>query len=1018
VNSDQIREAFLRFFEEKGHTILPSSSLIPQGDPTLLLTTAGMVQIKPYFLGLTTPPNPRLASCQKCFRTTDIDQVGDTKHLTFFEMLGNFSVGDYFKKEAIEWAWEFVTQPQWLGLSPDRLWISIFLDDEEAFDCWREIGVPTERIIRLGEEDNFWGPAGDSGPCGPCSEIHYDFGEDLGCGNPDCGPACDCARFSEIWNLVFTQYDQDREGVRAPLPKPNIDTGMGLERVAAVMQGKNSVYQADLFAPIIEGVARLSGKQYGHDQAINKAIRIVAEHARGITFLIADGLLPGNEGRGYVLRRILRRSSLFGRKLGLEGAFLSELAEITIERMGHVYPELLMNHELIRNIISLEEESFGQALDTGLNWLDRVIARAETKKEKTIRGVDIFTLYDTYGFPPELSSEIAIQRGFSADLEGFEIEMERQRERARSAHKFNTSDQASLQLYEQLGTAATGFVGYDKQRHSSSVVGLLVGGKLVKSASLGEEVEVILEETPFYGEMGGQIGDSGEIRGAQGKVEVSQAIRPLPEIVVHRSKVTEGQIAVNDRVEAEIDQARRLDIARNHTATHVLQATLRAVLGEQVRQSGSLVAPDRLRFDFTYLGSVSREQLAKIQHVVNEKIRQNLPVLGETMPYTEAISRGAIAIFGEKYGDEVRVLQVGDPQVSLELCGGTHVRSTGEIGFFHITSEGSIGSGVRRIEAITGREAERVIIQNLSTLDILAKELGTTPEEVQSKLSLTLAELDRERKRVISLEREIARGEADSLLDQVKEINGIKVISAAVSVTSLDAMREIGDRLRGGMGSGIIVLGAVYNSKPNFMVMVTPDLTIEGFHAGEIVKKVAGVAGGGGGGKAEMGQGSGKDISKLDEALRLMADIIVDQSPKNEDFWLNKGEELCDSGRYEEAITCFDNALDLNPENLDSWITKGWILGKLEKHEEALACYDKVIELDPMDELAWYNKANRLCVLGRHKEAIDCYDRATLLSPYDGEVWYNKGICFQQLGQEKEANEYFQRAKELGFPGS
>ncbi|MFC1924133.1 alanine--tRNA ligase [Chloroflexota bacterium] len=972
MTGDEIREAFLRFFKEKGHTVLPSSSLIPQGDPTLLLTTAGMVQIKPYFLGLSTPPNTRLASCQKCFRTTDIDQVGDTKHLTFFEMLGNFSVGDYFKREAIEWAWEFVTHSKWLNLPPDRLWISIFLDDDEAYKYWQAVGVTDEKIVRLGEEDNFWGPAGDSGPCGPCSEIHYDFGEGFGCGRPDCDPACDCARFSEIWNLVFTQYNQDKEGNRIPLPKPNIDTGMGLERVAAVMQGKASVYETDLFAPIVKRVAELAGKQYGQDEAVDRASRIVAEHARGIVFLIADGVLPGNEGRGYVLRRLLRRTSLFGRKLGLDRPFLNELATEIISEMGDFYPELTKNSDFIFNIIGSEEERFNQTLDTSVEVLEGMIAfRREIPKElveavdvklkqlsendmpsneindlsmwcdgavgtlfhspgknvgwleaysiftdsvkyiyqKTpwadevlsprqklsnnevmlikdklavikkmqgqISGHEIFLLHDTYGFPKELTEEIAADNDLFVDSEGFEREMERQRERARSVNKFTTGDQADLQLYDQLGIAHTNFVGYDHQRHNSGVVGLLVRGKSVDSASEGDEVDVILKETPFYGEMGGQVGDVGEIRGNHCKVSVSQSTRPLPDIVVHRAKVTEGQIAINDQVEAEIDQANRLDIARNHTATHLLQAALRAVLGEQVRQSGSLVAPDRLRFDFTHLGTISQEQLAEIQHIVNEKIRQNLPVVSNIIAYSEAISKGAIALFGEKYGDEVRVLEIGQPPFSMELCGGTHVKSTGEIGVFHIVSESGIGTGMRRIEAVTGRGAEKLFEQRLSALDVIARELGASPEEAQSKLSAVLTELDKEHKRVSSLESELARREADSLLDQVKTINGINLLSAKVSATSVENMREIGDRLKEKLGSGVIVLGAIYNNRPNFTTMVSSDLVAQGFNAGEIVKKIAATAGGGGGGKAELGQGSGKDKNKLDEALKSIRGLIT-----------------------------------------------------------------------------------------------------------------------------------------------
>ena len=889
VTGDEIRKAFLDFFEGKGHTVLPSSPLIPQGDPTMLLTTAGMVQIKPYFLGLATPPSPRLASCQKCFRHSDIESVGDTKHLTFFEMLGNFSVGDYFKREAIGWAWEFVTQ--WLKLPSERLWITIFLDDEEAFKYWQEVGVPAERIVRFGEDDNFWGPAGDSGPCGPCSEIIYDFGEEFGCGKLDCGPGCDCPRFSEIWNLVFTQYNQDKEGRRTPLPKPNIDTGMGLERTAAVMQGKVSVYETDLFAPIVARVSELAGKQYGQDETVDRAVNIVAEHARGIPFLIADGVVPNNEGRGYVLRRTLRRASLFGRKLGLEKPFLAEVATAVIAEMGNLYLELVSNQDFIFRVVDSEEERFGQTLDTGLNWLDRIMERAEEQRKRRISGEEVFMLYDTYGFPKELTAEIAAERGFSVDLEGFEQEMECQRERARAAQ---TKDVLIRPRPATAGSEAppptvtvtdsSRFVGYDKLKLETTVASLRVDDKLVDRTVEGQEVGVTLRETPFYGEMGGQVGDTGEIRSSKGKVAVSNAIR-RGELIIHQGRVTEGSLSVNDSVEAEVDVSRRLDIARNHTATHLLQAALRAVLGERVRQSGSLVAPDRLRFDFTHLGSVDKEQLAEIQRLVNEKIRENLPVASKDMAYTEAVSMGAIALFEEKYGETVRVLKIGDPPFSMEVCGGTHVKSTGEIGFFHITTEGGIGSGMRRIEAVTGRGAERFLEQRLSTLETMAQELQTLPEGVQGKLSATLAELDKERKRALSLERELARETAESLLSQVESIDGINVLSARVSTISPEAMRAMGDRLKERLGSAVIVLGAIYNDRPNFMAMVTRDLVAKGFHAGEIVKQIAKVAGGGGGGRAELGQGSGKDVTKLDKALKQAGRVTTKHYDKDSGTW-------------------------------------------------------------------------------------------------------------------------------------
>jgi alanyl-tRNA synthetase len=970
MTGDEIRKAFLQFFGGKGHTVIPSSSLVPRDDPTLLLTSAGMVQIKPYFLGLATPPNRRLASCQKCFRTSDIESVGDTKHLTFFEMLGNFSVGDYFKKEAIEWAWEFVIQ--WLRLSPERLWITIFLDDDEAFHYWREIGVPAERIVRRGEEDNFWGPAGDSGPCGPCSEIHYDFGEEFGCGKPDCGPGCDCPRFSEIWNLVFTQYNQDKEGKRTPLPKPNIDTGMGLERTAAVMQGKTSVYETDLFAPIIARVSEIAGKSYGQDEAADRAIRIVAEHSRAVTFLIADGVVPSGEWRGSVLRRVLSRASLFGRRLGLEGAFVAKLTDVAVEKMGAIYPELRANQGLIRSVVKVEEEGFERKVEKGLGTLEgamnyrkhhreailelvnlaktgrlspgdaslsleqygfidyeagvgpfeqigeqlaartvsdlwRKALKSQSKADRdaglidfqdcitTISGIEAFTLSDTYGFPKEITAEIAAERGFSVDLEGFEVEMERQRERARAAGKFSVGLTAKVHVGASTVfiPRSTKFVGDRSLKHESTIVVLLSNSESVEegqvdSVSKGQDVGVILRETPFYGEMGGQVGDSGQIHSSKGKFAVVNTVRD-GEVVIHRGRVTEGSLSVNDPVEAEVDLPRRLDIARNHTATHLLQAALRKVLGEHVHQAGSVVGPDRLRFDLTQLVAITKEQLGRIQYLVNESIREDLPVEVAEVPYSEALVKGAIALFGEKYGDVVRMVQIGEPSCSIELCGGTHVRSTGEIGLFHILSESSIGSGARRIEAVTGRGAERFFEERLSVLEATAQQLQTTPQQVPDKVSALLQELDRERKRALDLERKLARREADSLLSQVESIEGINVLSAKVSAMSLEAMRESGDRLKDHLKSGVIVLGTIYNDRPSFVAMVTPDLVAKGFHAGEMVKIVAASTGGGGGGKAELGQGSGKDVAKLDEALRIVPKIIAVHYDKDSGKW--KGTE-------------------------------------------------------------------------------------------------------------------------------
>ncbi|HEX73690.1 MAG TPA: alanine--tRNA ligase [Dehalococcoidia bacterium] len=871
MTSDEIRSAFLSFFEEKGHKIIPGSSLVPQGDPTLLLTSAGMVQFKPYFLGEEVPPSPRLASCQKCFRTTDIESVGDTGHLTFFEMLGNFSVGDYFKQEAINWAWEFVTQR--LGLPPARLWITIFLNDDESFRYWRELGILEPRILRFGEEDNFWGPAGNTGPCGPCSEIHYDFGEEVGCGKPSCAPGCDCGRFSEIWNLVFTQYNQDEEGHRTSLPRPNIDTGMGLERTAAVVQGKTSVYETDLFVPLMQRISELAGKKYGSGNNDN-ARRIIVEHSRGIAFLIGDGVIPSNEGQGYVLRRLLRRAVLFGKRLGLDEPFLAETAKTTIQQMGHIYPEIIQRQDFITKVIELEEARFSETLNTGLELLDGIMGEAANKGENRISGKKAFKLYDTYGFPVELTSEIAAGRGLSVDLEGFELEMEKQRERARKAQVIEHVGIPSAEAVGTPGVKAVNFVGYDNLSCKSKILDLAVDNKTVQIIEGNKEAVIILESTSFYGEMGGQVGDTGEIRSPSGKFLVTNTVHVLPDIIVHQGKVVEGSLAVGDEVEADVNRERRLDIARNHTATHLLQFALRQVLGKHVQQRGSLVAPDRLRFDFSHLTAVTKEELQEIQQIVNDKIRQNLTVYDEDIPYKRAIDDGAIAIFDEKYGDVVRVLKIGEPVISAELCGGTHVAQTGEIGFFHIISESSIGAGMRRIEAVTGRGAVEYVDRHLSSLEKVAQLLGTSTDNVQDQISSLITELDKEGKQRLVLERELSKKIAESLAVQAEVINGVRMLASRVPSSRLEALREMGDLLREKLKSAVIVLGTVYEDKPVFLATITPDLVAKGYNAGDIVKQVAEVTGGGGGGKAQFGQAGGKDKDKIDEALELVKSLI------------------------------------------------------------------------------------------------------------------------------------------------
>jgi alanyl-tRNA synthetase len=816
--------------------------------------------------------------------------VGDSKHLTFFEMLGNFSVGDYFKKEAILWAWDFVTK--YLKLPEERLWITIYLDDDEAFAYWREVGVPAGKILRFGEEDNFWGPVGDSGPCGPCSEIHYDLGEEFGCGKAECKPNCDCGRFSEIWNLVFTQYNQDQSGQRTPLPKPNIDTGMGLERTLAAIQGKSSPYETNLFSPLIDQICRLSGKEYGRGENTDRAIKIVAEHSRGIAFLIAADVRPDNEGRGYVLRRILRRASLFGRKLGLDDPFLNELTDIVVSTMSHIYPELIANQSLISEVIRVEEEKFITTLDTGLNLVEKLIGEASAQRRDRLTSEEVFRLYDTYGFPPELTAEIAREKGLSIDWEGFQAEMEKQRERAKAGQKFvELSARVEGKDGIRLGDVArievvhkpTKFVSYRTPSSNSKLFELRVKGQPARTAFQGDEVDIVLDKTPFYGEMGGQVGDTGEISSQKGKVVVTNTLRTPSDVIIHRGKVVEGSISLGDKVKAKVDSTRRLDIARNHTATHLLQASLRQTLGSRVYQKGSLVEPERFRFDFSHLAPITEEEVKEIQRQVNEWIRQNLKVKPKKLPYTQAIAEGAIALFEEKYGEEVRMLEIGEPAISKELCGGTHVRSTGEIGIFLITSESSIGTGLHRIEAVTGRKAESLIESHLTALQSVAKEVEGSLEEVPSKVKALISELEAERKRVLSLERELSRRIAEDLPGQAEQVSGVTVLAAKVPALTMPILREMGDILKDRLKSAIVVLATVYNGKPNFLAMVTPDLIAKGFHAGDIINQVAKVTGGGGGGKAAMAQAGGKDAAKIDEALKLVKSVIASKiSPFSE----------------------------------------------------------------------------------------------------------------------------------------
>jgi len=862
MKGSELRQLYLDYFKERGHTILPSSSLVPHGDPTLLLTTAGMVQIKPYFLGIQKPPNVRLASCQKCVRTTDVDSVGDATHLTFFEMLGNFSVGDYFKKEAIAWSWEFCTE--YLHLEPERLWATVYLDDDEAFAMWEETGVPAHKILRFGDEDNFWGPAGNSGPCGPCSELHYDLGAERGCGKPSCGPNCECGRFVEVWNLVFTQYDQKPDGSRSLLPKPNIDTGMGLERIVAAVQAKDNVYDTDLFSGLIALLTEMTGTTYGAAPETDRALRIVTEHGRCMSFLVADGVLPTNDGRGYVLRRILRRAALFGRRLGLTEPFLAKVADRVIKEYGSAYPELVEHRDLVLNVVQAEEERFMATLETGMGIVEDLIERAIARGADALDGADVFRLYDTYGFPRELTAEVARERGLTLDVVGFDNALEAQREKARAAHGFHSAEDLSKVFADMPPTA---FEGYGTLRSESLVLALRRNGVDAENVEAGSEIDIILDRTPFYGEMGGQVGDTGRIANEDAEVEVHTAVRTGSDVTVHRCRVVRGSIATGDHVIAQVEEGRRSDVARNHTATHLLHAALRSVLGQQVAQRGSLVEPERLRFDFSWMGAIDRGRIDDIERWVNEKVRADLQVTTASESYAAAVKDGAIALFDEKYGDEVRVVRIGEPPVSTELCGGTHVGSTGQIGMLLILNEGSVGTGLRRIEAVTGRVAESVARERSHKLGAIAERVGATENDVLERIAGLLDEIEAGKKRVTALERQLSHSGVDALVQQATDVGGIPVVTARVEGLSMSVLREMGDALRAKLGDSVIVLATVENDRPSFLVMVSQALNARGLHAGEIAKRAAAATGGGGGGKPTMAQAGGKDAGKVLDAF-------------------------------------------------------------------------------------------------------------------------------------------------------
>ena len=886
LTSDEIREEFLSFFEGKGHLRVASSSLIPIGDPTLLLTIAGMNQFKPYFSGQQNPPSSRLTSAQKCFRTPDIDVVGDATHNTLFEMLGNFSIGDYFKREAIAYALEFVSDR--LGLSIERFAMTIHDSDDEAHKLWKDVGIPDDRIFRFGDSDNWWGPPihGEEGPCGPCSELHYYFGEHRGCLQNNCTPNCEnrmitgeqCNRYVELWNLVFMQFYHNSDGTRNPLPAPSIDTGMGLERATIIMQDAPTMYETDIFASMIDKVTNMTDVIYGKTLETDYAIRAVAEHCRSSTFLTADGVVPGNEGRGYVLRRVIRRAIRLGKKIGIDKPFLSDMAESVIEKMGKAYPELIHNKDFIHTVLKLEEDRFQQAFENGHVMLEKAMEDTET-----LSGDIVFRLWDTYGFPLELTQEMAAENNITVDLEGFEKEMESQRARARASSQFD-GDNARIKVYEDLGVGSSRFTGYDNLVGSTVIVGLVKGAETITHGTDGDSIEVVLQETPFYSEGGGQVGDGGEIVGPNGRVEIIDTKEAIPELIIHYGKVTQGSIQVGDSVDTYVDTIRREDTARNHTATHMLHAALRQVLGPHVRQAGSLVTSDRLRFDFSHVKPVTDEEMWQIQFLVNERIRHNSNVIRSESTYSGAIEEGALAFFGDKYGETVRLIEIANGgRFSFEVCGGTHVNKTGELGSVYVLGESSIGAGMRRIEAVSGRGAERLVWDRFNREDRVVNLLQTSPGELEGRVTGLVEQLDLANQQLNKLEEKLSLQSAESLLDDVKEVAGINVLAAETIASSADLLRSAGDSLKNKLGAGVVVLGAVVNENPMIVAMVTPDLVAKGLNAAHIAREAAKVMGGGGGGRPESAQAGGRDAEKLHEALALVPSIILASVEEKED---------------------------------------------------------------------------------------------------------------------------------------
>ena len=871
---NQLRKMFLEFFESKGHLALKSFSLVPHNDKSLLLINSGMAPLKPYFTGQEIPPRRRVTTCQKCIRTGDIENVGKTaRHGTFFEMLGNFSFGDYFKEEAIQWTWEFLTEV--VGLDPDRLYPSVYVDDDEAFEIWnKKIGIPAERIFKFGKEDNFWEHG--SGPCGPCSEVYYDRGEKYGCGKPDCTVGCDCDRYMEIWNDVFTQFDNDGNGNYTELEQKNIDTGMGLERLASVVQDVDSIFDVDTIKALRDHVCRLADAEYGKEYNSDVSIRVITDHIRSVTFMISDGIMPSNEGRGYVLRRLLRRACRHGRLLGIEKGFLPELAETVIAGSKDGYPELEEKKEFILKVISKEEEQFNKTIDQGLGILSDMIGKMEAEGAKTLGGEDAFRLYDTYGFPLDLTKEILEEMGMDVDEEGFRKCMEVQRKKARDAREVTNYMGADVTVYESIDPNVTStFVGYDRLSHESEVTVLTTETEIVDALSDGEKGTIFVQETPFYATSGGQEADTGYIRTAEGEFRVEDTVKLLGGKIGHVGVMTKGMIKTGDKVTLEVDAKKRALSARNHSATHLLQKALRTVLGTHVEQAGSSVNEDRLRFDFTHFSAMTPEELKKVEEIVNEKIAAALPVVVKNMPIEEAKKTGAQALFGEKYGDIVRVVNMGD--FSIEFCGGTHVQNTSEIAAFKIISETGVAAGVRRIEALTSEGLMKYYDELEEKLKNAANLLKATPDNLADKITHLMSENKALHSEVESLKSRMAQDAVGDVMDQVKEVKGVKLLAAEVDGVDMNGLRDLGDQLKEKLGDGVVVLASANDGKVSLMATATEGAMQKGAHAGNLVKGIAGCVGGGGGGRPNMAQAGGKNPAGIKDALEKAAEVLEGQ---------------------------------------------------------------------------------------------------------------------------------------------